>query len=114
MTGCSLDELQNSLTRHNVAVEPDAVASLQRYCELLWRWNQKLNLTRHTDEETFVIRDMIDTLRLATHLSDGERVLDVGSGGGVPGIVLAIVRPDLDVSLAESVGKKAKFFKRRH
>ena len=85
---------------------------LERYCELLWEWNEKINLTRHTDYEKFVARDLVDSLAFAEFLEPGEKVLDVGSGGGVPGVVLAIVRPDLKVSLADSVGKKAKVLKR--
>jgi len=74
----------------------------------LWSWNEKLNLTRHTDFERFVTRDVVDSLQLSALLHPDEEVLDVGTGGGVPGIVLAIVRPDLTMSLCESVGKKAR------
>jgi 16S rRNA (guanine527-N7)-methyltransferase len=84
------------------------VARLVHYCQLVWEWNEKLNLTRHTSFEKFVARDLVDSLRLAELLAPRERVLDVGTGGGVPGIVLAVVRPDLSVTLAESVAKKAK------
>ena len=86
----------------------DQIARLEQYCRLLWDWNEKLNLTRHTDFEKFVLRDVTDTLEFSKTLSSGDRVLDVGSGGGVPGIVLAILRPDLHVTLSESVGKKAR------
>jgi 16S rRNA (guanine527-N7)-methyltransferase len=75
---------------------------------LLWDWNAKINLTRHTDYEKFVGRDLVDSLAFAEFLAPGEKVLDVGTGGGVPGIVLAIVRPDLNVALVDSVGKKIK------
>ena len=75
---------------------------------MLWDWNEKINLTRHTDYDKFVARDVVDALAIARHLGPSERVLDVGSGGGAPGIVLAIVRPDLSVSLSESVAKKAR------
>jgi 16S rRNA (guanine527-N7)-methyltransferase len=74
----------------------------------LWDWNTKLNLTRHTDYEKFVGRDIVDSLQLAAHLRQEDEVLDVGTGGGVPGVVLAIVRPDLKVSLCDSVGKKVR------
>ena len=102
------EDLQQCLDRHSLSVDDDATALLARYCELLWKWNQKINLTRHTDFETFVTRDVIDTLQLSAHLAEGTSLLDVGAGGGVPGIPLAILRPDLTVSLAESVGKKAR------
>ena len=80
--------------------------------QLLWEWNEKINLTRHTDYEKFVGRDLVDSLAFAEFLEQGEKVLDVGSGGGVPGVVLAIVRPDLKISLSDSVGKKAKVLER--
>jgi 16S rRNA (guanine527-N7)-methyltransferase len=51
---------------------------------------------------------LVDSLTLAKFLAPGERILDVGTGGGVPGVVLAVVRPDLSVSLSESVGKRAR------
>ena len=58
--------------------------------------------------DQFVARDVVDSLALAELLDLRTRVLDVGTGGGVPGIVLRIVRPDLKISLCESVGKKAR------
>ena len=74
----------------------------------LWDWNSRLNLTRHTDYEKFVARDVVDSQWLERFLESGESVLDVGTGGGVPGVVLAILRPDLDVALCDSVAKKAR------
>jgi 16S rRNA (guanine527-N7)-methyltransferase len=102
------DSLSAALDRHGVELPDAQVALLERYCDLLWDWNRKLNLTRHTDFEKFVARDLLDTLQLSAWVADGEEVLDLGSGGGVPGIVLAIIRPDLDVALCESVEKKAR------
>src|SRR5690606_36034619 len=62
---------------------------------------------RHTDYDRFVARDVVDSLTVAELLEQGEHVLDLGTGGGVPGIILAIVRPDLHVTLSDSVAKKA-------
>jgi 16S rRNA (guanine527-N7)-methyltransferase len=99
--------LAAALERHQIELPPGQIVLLTRYCEMLWDWNTKINLTRHTDYEKFVARDLIDSLAFSSFLRSGERVLDVGSGGGVPGIVLAIVRDDLQLSLSESIGKKA-------
>jgi 16S rRNA (guanine527-N7)-methyltransferase len=81
---------------------------LDRYRRLLWSWNERLNLTRHTTLEKFFGRDVVDSYQLNLLLQRGERVLDVGTGGGVPGVVLAILRPDLAVSVCESTQKKAR------
>jgi 16S rRNA (guanine527-N7)-methyltransferase len=102
------DTLRDALARHAIDLPDDQIELLDRYCRALWSWNEKLNLTRHTSYEKFVARDVVDCLALERLLDSGERVLDVGTGGGVPGVVLAILRPDLEVSLCDSVAKKAK------
>lgn len=103
-----IDALAARLAAEGVDLDDVQLERLDDYRRLLWSWNQKMNLTRHTTLEQFVARDVVDSHQLAGLLERGERVLDVGSGGGVPGVVLAILRPDLSVSLSESVGKKAR------
>lgn len=100
--------LQEALLRWEIALEPDTIALLDAYRSALWGWNEQLNLTRHTTFDKFVCRDVVDSLELAKLLDRGDRVLDVGTGGGVPGLVLAICRPDLRVSVCESTMKKAR------
>lgn len=100
--------LAAALAAHRIELEPAQVELLDRYRAALWRWNEQLNLTRHTTFDKFVGRDVRDSLELAKQLQPGRRVLDLGSGGGVPGVIIAICRPDLRVTLCESVGKKAK------
>jgi 16S rRNA (guanine527-N7)-methyltransferase len=102
------ETLSAALIRHQISLPPEQVALLERYCALLWEWNAKINLTRHTDYEKFVGRDVADSLVFSRFLRHGERVLDVGSGGGVPGVLLTVLRPDLSVTLSESVAKRAK------
>jgi 16S rRNA (guanine527-N7)-methyltransferase len=99
--------LEEALEKYCIELEPYQIEMLKDYCQLLWDWNENLNLTRHTDFDRFVSRDILDTIQLADLIETGIEVLDFGSGGGVPGIPLAILRPDLQVSLCESVGKKA-------
>jgi 16S rRNA (guanine527-N7)-methyltransferase len=101
------DTLGEALKRHGIKLSKGKISKLDTYCHLFWEKNQHLNLTRHTDYEKFVARDLVDSLRLAELLTQGEHVLDVGTGGGVPGIPLAILRPDLKIELCDSTGKKA-------
>ena len=102
-----LSELTDILQHHEIELPEDQVAILEVYRRTLWEWNEKLNLTRHLSLKQFVERDIIDSLTIEPFLESGERVLDVGTGGGVPGMVLAIVRPDLSMTLSESVAKRA-------
>ena len=101
-------ELAAALDKFRINLPSQQQAAINRYAKALWEWNQRLNLTRHTDYERFVARDVMDACMIAEQLAPGEEVLDVGSGGGVPGILVAIVRPDVQVSLCESVAKRAK------
>lgn len=100
--------LSAALQQESITLGTAHVQLLDRYRELLWKWNEQLNLTRHTTLEKFVTRDVVDSWQLAALLNSRERVLDIGTGGGVPGLVLGICRPDLRVSVCESVQKKAK------
>ena len=101
-----MQTLSDSLDRYNISLPRVQIRKLDEYCRLLWDWNERVNLTRHTDYDKFVARDVVDSLALAEFLRSGERILDVGTGGGVPGIPLAILRPDLRVELCDSTGKK--------
>ena len=108
MTDRDSPTLHEALRRYEIDLPDEVVARLERYCQLLWEWNSRLNLTRHTDFDKFASRDLVDSLQLSRLLAPGEEILDVGSGGGVPGVVLALLRPDLQISLSESVGKRAQ------
>lgn len=104
----NLNSLAEALAHWNVELDQSFHEPIDAYCRTLWDWNSKMNLTRHDTYEKFVARDLVDTLELSKQIPIGKRVLDVGTGGGVPGMVLAIIRPDLDVTLCDSVTKKAK------
>ena len=101
-------EFTAALTKHGYELPAEMAERIEAYAKLLWQWNEQLNLTRHDNWEKFVGRDLRDCLQLAPLIAPGEDVLDLGSGNGIPGIPLAIMRPDVNVSLAESVGKRAK------
>jgi 16S rRNA (guanine527-N7)-methyltransferase len=99
--------LKQTIEDHGLSIPDESYPQLKHYCQALWRINKEMNLTRHTSYEKFVTRDLVDTLEISKLIPEGKDVLDVGSGGGVPGMVLAILRPDLNVTLCDSVGKKA-------
>jgi 16S rRNA (guanine527-N7)-methyltransferase len=103
-----VEELRRSLAAEGIDVGLQQIEALDHYRRLLWSWNERMNLTRHTTLEKFVGRDVVDSFQLAQLLNRGERVLDVGTGGGVPGVIISILRPDVSVSLCESTQKKAR------
>lgn len=93
---------------------PAAVqARLLAYVALLKKWNATYNLTAIRDEAEMVTQHLLDSLSVLPALPElalaGRRWADIGSGAGLPGIPLAIVRPDLDMTLVETVAKKSAF-----
>jgi 16S rRNA (guanine527-N7)-methyltransferase len=109
----AVNELWTSLAaRANVTLSDEQHAQLSRYLDLLFDANARMNLTRITDRAQAELQHVADALTALPHLPAGAiRVADVGSGGGVPGIPLAIARPDATVMLIESTKKKAAFLK---
>ncbi len=100
--------LSEAVEKLDLTVEQSVMDQLDQYCRILWDWNTRINLTRHTDYDLFARRDLLDSIQLAEQLAPDEDVLDVGTGGGVPGLLLAILRPDLSVSVCDSVAKKSR------
>ncbi len=84
---------------------------LLAYLALLQRWNAAYNLTAIRDPEQMVTLHLLDSLAIVPHVAGISRLADLGTGAGLPGIPLAIARPDLQVTLVESNGKKARFLR---
>jgi len=91
------------------SLSPEQNAQLEGYVEALLEANAQFNLTAVRNREEAWERHIIESLRLAPCLGSPETLLDVGSGGGLPGMVLAIARPGIRVTLLEATGKKARF-----
>ena len=82
---------------------------LMDYLALMNKWNSVYNLTSLRDPLQMVTHHVLDSLAAVSAFKDAKNVLDVGAGGGLPGIVLAIARPDINVSLIDTVHKKTAF-----
>ena len=105
--------LADGLSALKLDADTPARAKLTQYIALLDKWNRTHNLTAIRDPEQMVTHHLLDSLAVLEHLPDetGLRVLDIGSGGGLPGIPFAIVRPGWRVVLVDSNHKKAVFLR---
>lgn len=103
-------QLRAGVAELGLAPSAQAVELLLDYVELLARWNAAYNLTAVRDPLAMVTSHLLDSLAVA-HLVRGERLADIGSGAGLPGIPLAIVCPELAVTLIDANGKKTRFLR---
>ncbi|QJR16969.1 16S rRNA (guanine(527)-N(7))-methyltransferase RsmG [Usitatibacter palustris] len=101
--------IAEGLAAMGLALPEGAPAKLAEYLELLAKWNKVHNLTAVREPEQMVVLHVLDSLSVLPHVAKAHSLLDVGSGGGLPGIPLAIARPDLEVTLLDSSHKKVAF-----
>jgi 16S rRNA (guanine527-N7)-methyltransferase len=104
-----LDELLVHCGMGSLSLEVDG--QFAAYLELLLKWNAKLNLTSIRTPDEILRRHFVESIFCARHLPGVKTLLDFGSGGGFPGVPIAICRPEIAVTLSESQGKKAAFLR---
>lgn len=113
MAGINRDELTKTLAEGARALQlnlSDAqIAQLMDYLALLSKWNAVYNLTAVRDPAQMVTQHLLDSLAVVPAFEGAKNILDVGAGGGLPGMVLAIARPDMQVSMIDTVHKKTAF-----
>lgn len=109
-----MTELETLLRRRSgqlgIELAGDQAQKLCNYLGLLLKWNEKINLVSVRGEDELVTQHVVDCLAAASHIPAGAtRIIDVGSGAGLPGAVIAIVRPDIEVTALEPIRKKHAF-----
>lgn len=105
------DFLINILSAHDLPCAEEQAARFDRYAELLVEWNEKMNLTAITEPDDIVIKHFLDSLLLlkAYDLPENASLIDVGTGAGFPSIPVGILRPDVKLTLMDSLNKRIIF-----
>ena len=104
-------KMQAKANLYGVQLSSVQLSQLDKYADLLVEWNTKMNLTGITDSEGIMTRHFEDSIALLKYVDVDSRskVIDVGTGAGFPGMVLKIIRPDLDMTLLDSLNKRIIF-----
>ena len=103
-------QLEGGMDNLGFEIMPENVDKLLIYKDLLLKWNKSINLTSINNKE-IVTHHFLDCLAVIPFIKSSS-LLDVGTGAGLPGIVIAIIKPDIKISLIDKVGKKIAFIKR--
>ncbi len=106
----SEDYIEHGIVKMGFSIEKTQIESLIRFSKLLQKWNRNINLTTITGQRSIIVEHLFDSLSIAPHLL-GDRILDVGSGAGFPGLPLAILHGDLRFTLLDSRRKKTGFLR---
>ncbi|MGB5396115.1 MAG: 16S rRNA (guanine(527)-N(7))-methyltransferase RsmG [Gammaproteobacteria bacterium] len=109
MTRQLLDELNTGITALGLELPAGVPEKLIDYIGLLIHWNRAYNLTAIHDPVEMLSKHLLDSLAVLPHLDAAQSMIDVGTGAGLPGIPLALCRPEMRIVLNDSVGKKTRF-----
>jgi 16S rRNA (guanine527-N7)-methyltransferase len=101
--------LENGLAEMGMELSEESLQAFELFAEELKKWNRKVNLTSICKDADIAVKHIIDSLVFAACVKDGDLVLDIGSGAGVPAIPLKIARPAVRVVSVDAVGKKILF-----
>ncbi|RVT47600.1 16S rRNA (guanine(527)-N(7))-methyltransferase RsmG [Rheinheimera sediminis] len=103
-----LEKLKKLVAQTSLVLSQHQLEQLVAYVQLLDKWNSAYNLTSVRDPEEMLVKHIMDSLAVSPFVS-GERIIDVGTGPGLPGIPLAIALPDKQFYLLDSLGKRIRF-----
>lgn len=106
-----INTLVNSLRQFDVELNDTQKEQFEKYFELLVEWNKKMNLTAITQPQEVAVKHFADSVSLLhfEEIGQGAKVIDVGTGAGFPGIPLKIMRPDIELTLLDSLNKRLVF-----
>lgn len=109
----NVDMLQNGLKELGIDTDPEKLNKLLEFKNILLEWNEKINLTSITDEKEIFIKHFMDsaTCLRSGMIKSGDRIIDVGTGAGFPGLVLKILKEDINMTLLDSLNKRVVYLK---
>lgn len=97
------------LKEFNIEINEEQIKSFEKYMNLLLEWNEKINLTAITQPEEVKLKHFVDSLTVLKYINDDDKVIDIGTGAGFPGIPLKIMNENTKITLLDSLNKRINF-----
>ena len=104
-----IENLTLMLRKINVEITIDQINKFYEYMNLLLEWNEKINLTAITEQNDIILKHFVDSLTILKYLNNNEKIVDIGTGAGFPGIPLAIMNENNNFTLVDSLNKRINF-----
>lgn len=103
------EELENVAKQIEIELTKKQIEKFYNYMNLLLEWNEKINLTAIIEPREVILKHFVDSLTIAKYIKENEKLIDVGTGAGFPGIPLSIVKENTDIVLLDSLNKRINF-----
>lgn len=97
------------LKEFNIEINEEQIKSFEKYMNLLLEWNEKINLTAITQPDEVKLKHFVDSLTVLKYINDDDKVIDIGTGAGFPGIPLKIMKENTKITLLDSLNKRINF-----
>lgn len=97
------------LKEFNIEINKEQIKSFEKYMNLLLEWNEKINLTAITQPDEVKLKHFVDSLTVLKYINDDDKVIDIGTGAGFPGIPLKIMNENTKITLLDSLNKRINF-----
>lgn len=101
--------LKQIFQKYKIEASEEQIRQLAEFYELVVSWNEKINLTAITDKKEFAYKHILDSVLPYAHFEQNTKLIDIGAGAGFPSIPLKIMRPDLDITMLDSLNKRIQF-----
>ena len=102
-------DLKQKLNEFNIEISDNQLEKFDKYMKFLLEWNEKINLTAIVEPDEVKIKHFLDSLTVLKYINDEDKVIDIGTGAGFPGIPLKIMKPDTKITLLDSLNKRINF-----
>lgn len=102
-------KLEEKLKLIDINISEIEIENFKIYMKLLLEWNKKINLTAITNEDDIILKHFVDSLTIKKYISENEKIIDIGTGAGFPGIPLAIMNKNNEITLMDSLNKRIVF-----
>lgn len=103
------EELKSQAKQINIELTEEQVEKYYKYMNLLLEWNEKINLTAIIEPKEIILKHFIDSLTIEKHIKENEKLIDVGTGAGFPGIPISIIKENTNIVLLDSLNKRINF-----